>query len=137
MGRDRTPSQTQRRGREAARSPGSAGAQILSRPQTQARVHQPMTDQELLALVQAKTPDELSFEETDLLRTRLAESEDLREALFGQMQMEGYLAEALGRVHFTPQDILARAHADQGRLQLTVPLVCVLLAVPIFLLLGT
>src|SRR6185436_17674639 len=96
-----------------------------------------MTDQELLALVQAKTPDELSLEEIDLLRTRLAESEELREALFGQMQMEGYLAEALGRVHFTPQDILARAHADQGRFQLTVPLVCVLLAVPIFLLLGT
>ena len=95
-----------------------------------------MTDQELLALVQAKTPDELSLEEIDLLRTRLAESTELREALFGQMQMEGYLAEALGRVHFTPQEIIARAHADQGRFQLTVPIVCVLLAVPLFLLLG-
>ncbi len=95
-----------------------------------------MTDQELLALVQAKNPDELSLEEIDLLRTRLAESTELREALFGQMQMEAYLAEALGRVSFTPQEIIARAHATQGRFQLTVPLVCVLLAVPLFLLLG-
>ncbi len=95
-----------------------------------------MTDQELLALVQAKTPDELSLEEIDLLRARLAESTELREALFGQMQMEGYLAEALGRVQFTPQEIIARAHADPGRFQLTVPIVCVLLAVPLCLLLG-
>jgi outer membrane protein assembly factor BamB len=95
-----------------------------------------MTDQELLALVQAKTPDELSLEEIDLLRGRLAESTELREALFGQMQMEGYLAQALGRVHFTPRDIIARAHAGQGRFQLTVPIVCLLLAVPLFLLLG-
>lgn len=96
-----------------------------------------MTDQELLALVQAKTPDELSLEEIDLLRTRLAESTELREALFGQMQMEAYLAEALGRVNFTPQEIIARAHAGPARFQLTVPLVCVILALPICLLLLT
>ena len=95
-----------------------------------------MTDQELLILVQDKTPDELSLEEIELLRSRLAESTELREALFGQMQMEGYLAEALGRVHVSPQEIMARAHQSQGRFQLTVPLVCVVLAVPVFLLLG-
>ncbi|MFN0018149.1 MAG: PQQ-binding-like beta-propeller repeat protein [Pirellulaceae bacterium] len=95
-----------------------------------------MTDQELLTLVQDKTPEELSLEEIDLLRARLAESSELREALFGQMQMEAYLAEALGRVHVSPQEIIARAHQTQGRFQLTVPLVCVVLVVPVFLLLG-
>ncbi|MCE9525536.1 MAG: hypothetical protein K8R36_05730, partial [Planctomycetales bacterium] len=95
-----------------------------------------MTDQELLTLVQDKTPEELSLEEIDLLRTRLAESTELREALFGQMQMEAYLAEALGRVHVSPQEIIARAQQAQGRFPLTVPLVCMVLALPVFLLLG-
>ena len=44
-----------------------------------------MTDQELLTLVQEKTPDELSLEEIELLRTRLADSTELREALFEQV----------------------------------------------------
>ena len=95
-----------------------------------------MTDQELLTLVQDKTPEELSLEEINLLRSRLAESTELREALFGQMQMEAYLAEALGRVHVSPQEIMDRAHQSQARFQLTVPLVCIVLAVPVFLLLS-
>ena len=95
-----------------------------------------MTDQELLALVQAKSPEELSLEEIELLRTRLAESSELREALFDQMQMEGYLATALGRIHLSPQEIIARADRTQGRFSLTVPLVSILLAIPLFLLLG-
>ena len=85
---------------------------------------------------QAKSPEELSLEEIELLRTRLAESSELREALFGQMQMEGYLATALGRINLSPHEIMARADRAQGRFQLTVPLVCILLAVPLFLLLG-
>lgn len=72
-----------------------------------------MTDQDLLAALAEKTPDELSEAEVDYLRRRLAESAELREALLGQVQMEAYLAAALGRVNFSTEDILKRA--DQHR----------------------
>ncbi|MEX2026319.1 MAG: hypothetical protein WEH44_03445, partial [Pirellulaceae bacterium] len=72
-----------------------------------------MTDQDLLAALAEKTPDELSEAEIDYLRRRLAESAELREALLGQVQMEAYLAAALGRVNFSTEDILKRA--DQHR----------------------
>jgi outer membrane protein assembly factor BamB len=68
-----------------------------------------MTDAELLELIQQKTPDELTPEEIELLRSRLAESHVLRELLIGQLQMETYLMTALGRVNLTPEQIVARA----------------------------
>ncbi|HZL91067.1 MAG TPA: PQQ-binding-like beta-propeller repeat protein [Pirellulaceae bacterium] len=68
-----------------------------------------MTDQELLAVLAEKTPDELTEAEIDLLRRRLTESAELREALLSQVQMETYLAAALARVNFSTQDILDRA----------------------------
>src|SRR5512145_2892540 len=72
-----------------------------------------MTDQELVALLGEKSPDELSEEEIDLLRRRIAESAELREALYGQLQLEAYLAAALARVNFSPGDILKRARQHQ------------------------
>ena len=68
-----------------------------------------MTDAELIELIQQKTPDELTPEEIELLRSRLAESHELRELLIGQLQMETYLMAALGRVNLTPEQIVARA----------------------------
>ena len=72
-----------------------------------------MTDQELLAALAEKTPDELSEQEIACLRQRLAESTELREVLFSQVQMESYLAAALGRVNFQAEDLVQRAR-DPG-----------------------
>jgi outer membrane protein assembly factor BamB len=72
-----------------------------------------MTDQELLAVLAEKAPDELTEAEIDLLRRRLTESAELREALLSQVQMETYLASALARVNFSTQDILERARQHQ------------------------
>jgi outer membrane protein assembly factor BamB len=68
-----------------------------------------MTDAELLELVQSKSPEELTPAETALLRRRLSESEELRTALFETLQMEAYLAAALGPVDLKPEQIVARA----------------------------
>lgn len=69
-----------------------------------------MTDDELLALVQTKSPEELTVEETTQLRQRLRESESLRTALFETLQMEAYLSAALGPVDLKPEQIVARAN---------------------------
>ena len=98
-----------------------------------------MTDAELLALLAEKTPDELTEEQIELLRRRLTESAELREALLGQVQMETYLATALARVNIQPQDILRRAQQhDQSQarawgLYLGVPLALAAIAVGLFL----
>lgn len=68
-----------------------------------------MTDDELLALVQTKSPEELTEEETAQLRQRLRESESLRTALFETLQMESYLAAALGPIDLRSEQIIARA----------------------------
>ncbi len=47
-----------------------------------------MTDQELLQLLDDKMPEELSLEEIEFLRKRLAESPALREALASQVHFE-------------------------------------------------
>jgi hypothetical protein len=87
-----------------------------------------MTDNELVQLLEQKTPDELSLEEIDLLRQRLAESDELRELLLTQLQMETYLTTALSRVNLSPQQIVARAQQHQqssfGSITLLVGLLC-------------
>ncbi len=57
-----------------------------------------MTDPELIQLLQDKAPEELSFEEIELLRKRLRHSAELRDTLIEQLQMEEYISQALGRV---------------------------------------
>src|SRR3954447_5691566 len=77
-----------------------------------------MTDDELLALVQTRSPEELTVEEAAQLRQRLTESEQLRTALFETLQMESYLAAALGPIDLKPEQIVARAaHVRDGQLK--------------------
>ncbi|MGH8631549.1 MAG: hypothetical protein ACREU7_12420, partial [Burkholderiales bacterium] len=98
-----------------------------------------MTDPELLALLAEKTPDELTEQQIELLRRRLTESAELREALFSQVQMEAYLATALGRINFSTQDILRRAQQHEQSqtrslgVYLGVPLALVALGITLFL----
>jgi outer membrane protein assembly factor BamB len=72
-----------------------------------------MTDDELVALVQSKSPEELTADETRELRQHLAESETLRTALFETLQMESYLAAALGPIDVKSDQIIARASQYQ------------------------
>jgi outer membrane protein assembly factor BamB len=90
-----------------------------------------MTDQELLAVLAEKTPDELTEAEIDLLRRRLTESAELREALLSQVQMETYLAAALARVNFSTQDILDRVRQHQ---QPSAGLTAAVIGIPLALL---
>lgn len=73
-----------------------------------------MTDQELLQLLDDKMPEELSLEEIEILRQRLAESPALREALAGQVHFESYLQSALARLKLSPAEIAAKARAQQA-----------------------
>jgi outer membrane protein assembly factor BamB len=68
-----------------------------------------MTDEQLIELIETKPPEDLSAFEIDQLRRRLAESPLLRAALSTRLEMEQYLAAALGRVDVSVDDILARA----------------------------
>src|SRR6516225_2557831 len=70
-----------------------------------------MTDSELIQLVQEKAPEELSFDEVELLRERLKFSAELRETLIGQLHMEEYISRALGRVAVSVDEIYATAAA--------------------------
>jgi len=68
-----------------------------------------MTGQELIELVQSKTPDELTLEEIEQLHASLAESPELQQVLFDQLQMEQYLADVLGRIDVSVDEIMKRA----------------------------
>jgi outer membrane protein assembly factor BamB len=70
-----------------------------------------MTDSELIQLVQEKAPEELSFDEVELLRERLRFSAELRDTLVGQLHMEEYISRALGRVAVSVDEIYATAAA--------------------------
>ena len=86
------------------------GPEALPRPEAEKA---DMTDAELIALLEQKTPEELTLEEIELLRRRLAESDELRQTLLGQLQMETYLTEALSRIDLSPDKIVARASQQQ------------------------
>ena len=89
-----------------------------------------MTDEELIKLVQNKSPADLTLDEISLLRLRLTESPELRFALIDQLHMEHYLHDALGRAGFSADDILTRADQIQQsksrRLYTIVGLLCCL-----------
>lgn len=74
-----------------------------------------MTDQELLQLLDEKMPEELTLEEIELLRRRLAESAELRDALANQVHFESYLQTAFARLKHSPAEIAARARQQQRR----------------------
>ncbi|MDX1946361.1 MAG: PQQ-binding-like beta-propeller repeat protein [Pirellulaceae bacterium] len=95
-----------------------------------------MTDQELIALLEQKTPDELSADEIDLLRARFAESPELREVLIGQLRMETYLTAALGKIEITPQQIVARAQKQVQKSSGTIIVLALLVCLPLVALAG-
>ncbi len=68
-----------------------------------------MTDEQLLDLIETKTPEELTLAEIDQLRQRLTESPMLCAALSVRIEMEQYLAAALGRVNVSVDEIMNRA----------------------------
>ncbi len=68
-----------------------------------------MTDEQLLDLIETKTPEELTLAEIDQLRQRLSESPMLRAAMSVRIEMEQYLAAALGRVNVSVDEIMNRA----------------------------
>ena len=73
------------------------------------------TDQELIELVEQKTPDELTLEEIEHLQRRLAESPVLREKLYEQLQMEQYLADVLGRSQVSIDSIMSEVAQRRSR----------------------
>ena len=73
-----------------------------------------MTDEELLQLVDTKSPGELSLDEIQTLRTRLAESAALRTAFSSRLRLQTFLAEVLARIDLAPDDVL-RANSQKRR----------------------
>src|SRR5438552_2134277 len=68
-----------------------------------------MTDAELIELVETRIPQELTAAEVAELGQRLTESPALQQALAEHLEMERYLADALGRVAVPPDKVLERA----------------------------
>ena len=68
-----------------------------------------MTDEQLIELVQSKTPEELNLEELEALQQGLRQSAALREALLDRLHLEQYLGDALGRIEVSVDHILERA----------------------------
>jgi outer membrane protein assembly factor BamB len=95
-----------------------------------------LSDEQLIALVQSKSPHDLSPEEIRQLRIRLRDSESLRTALLHTLQMESYLAQALGPEPVDPKAIVAWAKTRQMRWWAGVTtLVSALIAIPLIVLL--
>lgn len=95
-----------------------------------------MTDSELLGLLEEKMPEELTIEEIELLRCRLAESPALREALAGQIYFESYLQAALARLNTSPEQIAARARRQQASSGLSLVLIVLMIVLPSAAILG-
>ncbi|MDB5339093.1 MAG: Tetratricopeptide 2 repeat protein, partial [Planctomycetaceae bacterium] len=75
-----------------------------------------LSDQELIQLVQEKTPEELSETELDQLRERLRVSSELRDTLIEQLHFEAYLNEALGKFEVSVDEIVAVGGPARNRL---------------------
>ncbi len=65
-----------------------------------------MTDEELLELVESKPAGEFSLDEIQHLRTRLAESSELRAAFSSRLRLQTVLAEILAKIDLAPDDVL-------------------------------
>lgn len=95
-----------------------------------------LTDDQLIELLEQKTPDELTLEEIELLRSRLNESPALRDVLLTQLHMETYLTTALSRIELSPQAIVARAEQHRQGSFGTITLLALLLFLPLLALTG-
>jgi outer membrane protein assembly factor BamB len=68
-----------------------------------------MNDEQLIQLVRETPPEELSYEEMELLRHRISQSPEVREAVADHLQLEQYLGDHLGRVQVSVENILKTA----------------------------
>ncbi|MCG8583274.1 MAG: DUF1349 domain-containing protein, partial [Pirellulales bacterium] len=73
------------------------------------------TDQQLIELLEQKTPDELTLEEIEHLHRQLTTSAELRLALRDQLRFEQSLADALGRVNVSVDSIFEQAKRQRAR----------------------
>jgi outer membrane protein assembly factor BamB len=98
---------------------------------------QAMSDDELLKLLEQKTPQELTPGELELLRARLEVSPVIQAALLDHVQMEEYLVAALGSSSLSPQQIVSRAQAQQGKgFPSAIVIICLLVCLPLVALTG-
>lgn len=74
-----------------------------------------MTDNELRALIQEKAPADLTPEECADLRAAIRKSPDLLREMADRIQIEEYLAQALGRPQVSVERVLARLAARRTR----------------------
>ncbi|MBI1903583.1 MAG: PQQ-binding-like beta-propeller repeat protein [Planctomycetia bacterium] len=74
-----------------------------------------MTDQELIELVETRPPEEWTGEELRLLRERLAQSPELRAAVWEHVQLDAALGEALGEVQVSVERLVALSRAQTWR----------------------
>jgi hypothetical protein len=88
-----------------------------------------LTDDDLIRLVEEKQPEDLSLEEIAALRRRVAESPALREALAGQLRLEGCLGARVGGARVSVEEIYQSAASARARtLRLRLAGVCVVAA---------
>lgn len=80
-----------------------------------------MTEQELIELVNQKTPDELSVEEMEQIREGISSSHMLREALAESLKVETGLNESLGKIEVSVDKILLAAGAAGAGAMLAAP----------------
>ena len=74
-----------------------------------------MTGDELRALIQEKAPADLTPEECRLLREAVRTSPELLREIADRIQIEEYLAHALGRPQVSVEQVLARVAARRAR----------------------
>ena len=74
-----------------------------------------MTEDELRALIQEKAPADLTPEECAALRAAFRTSPDLLREVADRIQIEEYLARALGRPQVSVERVLARLAARRAR----------------------
>ncbi len=76
-----------------------------------------LTDEQLVELVQTKSPADLTTSEVEQLRTRVRESDELRMHLVDHLHMESYLHAALGEYRVSIDDLAAKVETAKRERQ--------------------
>src|SRR5258707_502406 len=88
-----------------------------------------MTDDELIDLLEQTPAEQLSIEQIELIRRRVAGSSTLRTALAGHLAFEQRMHAALGRPHLEVDVLLARVESRRTTVRalrwVAVPLVAI------------
>jgi outer membrane protein assembly factor BamB len=74
-----------------------------------------MTREQLRALIEEKAPDELTAEECAALREAIRTAPEVLRELADRIQLEEYLAQALGRPHISAERVLERLARRRAR----------------------